>query len=229
MNIEEALNRKDILTLLDSLREILRMLRSKRKDKRDIAWKCINFIVESGNSNKLEKYRGYLRSLLWNSYQSIRDDAWKNLNVYKAINVKGIERALKANSDKIKWSAWSNVLELINLGLVERSIVISVRNSYWRLLKSRYSTIRKKAWRMFVTLVKEGIFYSTEDKERFLNFLKYRKANVRIYAWRVALELTNTGFISKEELKAYGKYLEELTFRKSKIKKLAEKLIKDLT
>jgi hypothetical protein len=227
MSVKEALDKKDITKLINSLNEILNLIKSKNNSEREIGWKAINFLIETGNLNILEPYKNYLRSLLWHKLQGIRDDAWKNLNVYKLLAIEGIERILTANSDKIKWSGWSNVLKLINMEIVPKTYVISVRYSYWRLLKSNYATIRKKAWRLFKILVKEEIF-TKEDKNRFVDFLKHKKANIRILAWKTSLELVKIGFITIDELKEYKQYLEELTTRQSKVKKVAEKLIKEL-
>ncbi|WP_338601789.1 hypothetical protein V6M85_00805 [Sulfolobus tengchongensis] len=228
MKLKEALDKKDIEYLLKSIKEILTLLKSKDSSERDIGWKSINLLLDNGNIKELIPYKAYLRSLLWHRLQGVRDEAWRNLHIYKILQVEGIERALTAYSDKIKWSAWNNVLKLIQLEIVTKTYVRSIRYTYWRLLRSIYPTIRKKAWRLFVTLVHEGIFDSS-DKDRFFEFLKNRKANVRILAWRTAILLLKENFITLEELKANVKYLEELTLHQSKIKKVAEKLVKELT
>ncbi|AGJ62548.1 hypothetical protein [Saccharolobus islandicus] len=228
MDIKNALERKDIKYLIRYIRSVLNLLKSKDRLEREVGWKAIDFLIETGNVNELVQYRNYLRSLLWHRLQGVRDDAWKHLHVYKILQTKGIERALTAQSDKIKWSAWSNVLNLVQLGMVPKEHIRSVRYAYWRLLRSIYPTIRKKAWRLFVKLVHEGIFDSS-DKHRFSELLKSNKANVRILAWRTAFMLVKENFISVDELKANIGYLEELTMQQSKVKKVAEKLIKDLT
>ncbi|BAB66702.1 hypothetical protein [Sulfurisphaera tokodaii] len=207
--------------------EILRNLRSPDKSIRDEAWRLITYIVDTGNGKYLEDSLGYLRSLLWNKLQGVRDEAWSHLPVYKALLVQGIDRALTADSDRIKWSAWSHVLEMIQLGIVEKDKVIEVRYSYWRLLKSRWATIRKKAWNLFVELVKENIF-QPKDKERYIDFLKHKKASVRIYAWEVSSQLVNLNFITKDELLQNIQFLQELTQKESNVKKRALKVLKRL-
>jgi hypothetical protein len=215
-----------------NIREVLRdkkvwldKLKSPNKDERKKAWEMIRFITDTGNGNELKGYLGYLRSLLWNSLQGVREDAWNNLDIYKKLLVKGIERGLTANSDRIKWSAWSKAIDMISLGLVTKDQVIQVRYSYWRLLRSRWMTIRKKAWRLFVRLVEEGIFQS-KDKERFIDFLRHRKAGVRIYAWESVPRLLELGFITKEDIVSQIRYLKDLTSQESYIKKRAEKILK---
>lgn len=212
--------------LLKEKNKILRDLKSPNKLKRDEAWKKIEQIVDTGNGNYLPL--GYLRSLLWHKLQGVREDAWSHLPLYKALLVKGIERGLTADSDRIKWSAWSHVLDLINLGIVDKGKVIEVRHSFWRLLRSRWATIRKKAWRLLIDLVKEGIILP-KDKERYINFLKNRKASVRIYAWEVSQQLQNLGFITKEELLSNIQFLQELTQKESSIKKRAMKVLERLS
>ncbi|QGA69380.1 hypothetical protein [Sulfolobus sp. E11-6] len=228
MNIKDALEKKDVNYLIRNIRSLLNLLKSKDGLEREVGWKAIDFLIETGNVNELVQYKNYLRSLLWHRLKGVRDDAWKHLHVYKILQTIGIERALTAQSDKIKWSAWNNVLNLIQLEIVSKEHIRSVRYAYWRLLRSIYPTIRKKAWRHFVKLVHEGIFNSS-DKDRFLEFLKSNKANIRILAWKTAFMLVKENFISLDELKTNIRYLEELTMQQSKVKKVAEKLIKELT
>lgn len=218
MNIDEIIRNKT---------EILEKLRSKNKKEREEAWEKIKFLVDTGNGKLLQSDLGYLRSLLWHRLQGIRDDAWSHLDIYKELLVSGIERSLTAQSDRIKWSAWSKVLDLIRLNIVSKDYVIENRNSYWRLLRSKWVTIRKKAWRLFVTLVKEGIFQA-KDKERFKDFLRHRKASVRIYAWESVPKLIQLGFLTVDEVKAEISYLEDLLRIESKVKKRALKVLKDL-
>jgi len=212
--------------IIKELGKILDNLRSPDKAKRDEAWRKVEYLVDTGNGNYIPL--GYLRSLLWHKLQGVRDDAWSHLTVYKALLVKGVEKALTADSDRIKWSAWSHVLELINLGIVDKEKVVEIRNSYWRLLKSRWVTIRKKAWRLFVTLVKEGIFLP-KDKERYFDFLRHRKPSVRIYAWEVAQKLQELGFVTKDDLLSNIDFLKELTQKESSIKKRAIRVLKRLS
>lgn len=214
--------------LLKEKSSILRDLKSPDKAVRDEAWKKIEYIINTGNGGYLSNALGYLRSLLWHKLQGVREDAWSHLPLYKALLVKGINRALSANSDRIKWPAWSHVLDMINLGIITKEEAIEVRYSFWRLLKSRWSTIRKKSWRLFVILVKEGIILP-KDKERYLEFLRNRKASVRIYAWEVFKDLKELGFVSEQDLESNIKFLQELTQKESNIKKRAMKIIKRLT
>ena len=217
----------DIKKILSEKHTWLNGVRSPDPEERKKAWEMIRQIVDTGNYNELTPYLGYLRSLLWNSLQGVRDDAWNNIDIYKKLLVKGVERTLTADSDRIKWSAWSKVLDMINLGLVSKDYVIQVRQSYWRLLRSRWATIRKKAWRLFIKLVENGIF-QPKDKERFKDFLRHRKASVRIYAWEAVPQLLKLGFITKEEIQAEIQYLKELTMQESSVKKRAEKVLKGL-
>lgn len=226
MSMKDIDNKK-IVELVNSLNKILNMLKSKNPKDRESGWQSIKLLIETGNVNELVKHSKYLRSLLWYRLQGVRDDAWKNLDVYKALSISGIERALTAKSDKIKWSAWNHVLEMINLQITSKDYVRSVRSSFWRLLRSNYATIRKKAWRLLVTLVKEGIF-DNENKGRILDFLKHKRANVRILAWKTSLSLLKLGFLSINDLIEYKSYLEDLRKRESKVKKVAEKIIKEL-
>jgi len=211
--------------LLKEKNRILNDLKSHDKLKREEAWKKVEYIVNTGNGDYLPL--GYLRSLLWHRLQGVRDDAWSHLPLYKALLVKGVERGLTAESDRIKWSAWSHVLDLINLGIVDKGNVIESRYSFWRLLRSRWVTIRKKSWRLLIDLVKEGIILP-KDKDRYIEFLKNRKASVRIYAWEVSQDLQNLGFITKEDLLSNIQFLQELTQKESSIKKRAMKVLKRL-
>lgn len=207
--------------------KFLRDLKSPNKTVRDEAWKKIAMIVDTGNGKYLNNSLEYLRSLLWNKLQGVREDAWSHLPIYKALLVEGVGRTLTANSDRIKWSAWSHSLDLIKLGLVEKRKVIEARYSFWRLLRSRWVTIRKKAWRLFVDLVKEGIFLK-KDKERYLEFLRHKKPSVRIYAWEVSPQLLDLGFITKGDLIQNIQFLQELTQKDSNIKKRALRVLKRL-
>ncbi|MDT7892638.1 MAG: hypothetical protein RQ952_07925 [Thermoproteota archaeon] len=214
MEIKQYVQNKDIDKLISLKGKIFSKLQSLNSEERKIAWEALNLIANSGSFEPSIKEKRYLRSLLWHSLRGVRDDAWKNLELYKKFGIEGVERTLTANSDKLKFSAWSNVIEMINLGFVSKEYVISVRNSFWRLLKSRIGTIRRKSWRLFIKLVSEGIF-SLEDKERFKEFLRHRKINVRLYAWSAAMKLAELGFISIEELE---KEIEQILWI-SKLKK----------
>ena len=101
MSMKDIDNKK-IVELLNSLNKILNMLKSKNPKDRESSWQSIKLLIETGNVNELVKHSKYLRSLLWYRLQGVRDDAWKNLDVYKALSISGIERALTAKSDKIK-------------------------------------------------------------------------------------------------------------------------------
>jgi hypothetical protein len=222
--IREAIERKDVSYLLSKKRLILSKLKSLKKDERVIAWSALEFLIDNGNLEFFRNNKGYLRSLLWNRTQGIRDEAWNHLEIYKILQVEGVDRALTANSDKIKWSAWSKVLEMIKLGIVDKASVIEVRNSYWRLLKSRYGTIKKKAWRLFIELVSEGIFTS-KDKERFKDFLRHKRFKVRFYAWSTVPRLLEIKFLTREEIIKELAYLEEMTKIKGNIGSKAKSLL----
>ncbi|BCU71441.1 hypothetical protein [Stygiolobus caldivivus] len=217
----------NIKEILKEKRTWLNGVKSPNPEERAKAWEMIRLIVDTGNGNELRSYLGYLRSLLWHSLQGVRDDAWENIDLYKKLLVKGVERGLMANSDRIKWSAWSKVIDMVNMGIISKDQVIQYRHSYWRLLRSRWVTIRKKSWRLFVDLVEYGIFQN-KDKERFKEFLRHKKASVRIYAWEATIRLMRLGFISKDEVMSEIKYLTELTAYESNIKKRAEKVLKGL-
>ncbi len=206
-----------------NFRETLSLLRSPDQRKRSEGWKVLEEMKED-NILPLTKSRLYLRSLLWNPLEGVREDAWNHIDLYLALNVKGIERTMKAKSDTIKWSAWKRVHELVDLGLIDWGFVYSVRDSFWRLLKSRYPTIRKKAWRLFQELVKDGIF-TERDKGRYISLLKSEKASVRIMAWKVAL---STGYLKKDELRDLVQYLNELTREDSKVKIEAERILQEI-
>ncbi|MEM0174328.1 MAG: hypothetical protein QXV69_04895 [Sulfolobaceae archaeon] len=222
--IKEAIEKNDIQTLIKYKKKLLSMLKSPNAEIRKLGWTGVRYIVETGNSVKLESNKGYLRSLLWHKLQGIRDDAWRNLDIYKELLVEGIERTLTASSDRIKWPAWSNVLKLIDLNLVPRDYVIKVRNSFWRLLRSRYGTIRKKAWRLFVELVKSGIF-STKDKYRFFDFLKHSRPKVRLYAWSSVPKLLELNFLTKDDIKNNLKYLQEMCEMKGSVGNRAKNIL----
>ncbi|BBG26898.1 hypothetical protein IC007_1421 [Sulfuracidifex tepidarius] len=207
-----------------NVREVLSLLRSPDGRKRKEGWKIVEEMKE-GNVLPLIRNRLYLRSLLWNPLEGVREDAWNHIDVYVSLNVKGVERTMKARSDTIKWSAWKRVHELVGLGLIDWVFVYSVRDSFWRLLKSRYPTIRKKAWRLFQELMKEGIF-TERDKERYVSLLKSEKASVRIIAWKVAL---STGFFKRDELRDMTQYLTELTKEDSKVKIEAKRIMQELS
>lgn len=206
------------------VREILSSLKDPDPRRRRNAWNAVERMKDD-NLFPLIKSRLYLRSLLWNSLEGIREDAWSHLDLLVYLNVKGIERTLKARSDTIKWSAWQRVNLLVEKGIVDWGYIYSVRDSYWRLLKSRYPTIRKKAWKLFQKLVKEGIF-TEKDKPRYMNLLKAEKASIRVMAWKNAL---STRLFSKEELRNILPYLQELTKEDSKVKLEAEKIIHELS
>ncbi len=218
---------EEINEIIKNLRRVLSDLASPNPEIRGKAWDKLKVLVETGNGNYLLPHRGYLRSLLWHRLQGVRDDAWKHLNLMKEIGVEGVERTLTANKDTIKWDAWRNYEKMLSLGLISFDSLRQARISYWRLLKSRWVTVRKKAWRLFVELVKNKVF-TEEDKERFKDFLKARKPSVRVLAWEKAKELVDLGFMSREELKELYPYLEEISKRKSSVSRRAKKVAKEL-
>lgn len=203
----------------------LRDLKSPNKEVREKAWKELEELVNSSKVGELVKNREFFRSLLWFPLKGVREDAWKHLEIYKALSVEGIEKTLSANSDRIKIYAWENVNGLIKNNLVPISVIISEKKHFWRLLKSYYPTVRKRAWKLFPKLVDAGIF-SVEDSSRFVDFLRHKKASVRILAWKTVPILLEKGFIKKENIETEIKYLEELLIKESKVKKTAVKLLK---
>ncbi|MDT7900611.1 MAG: hypothetical protein RRE78_01715 [Acidianus sp.] len=205
----------------------LKDLKSPKQEIRQKAWEEVIDIIKSGYYSNLLENRGFFRSLLWFPLQGVRDDAWNHLEVYKMLTIEGIERTLVANSDKIKISAWEHVEELLKYELVPKDIIISSRYSFWRLLRSYYPTIRKKAWKLFPKLVELGIIQPS-DKDRYCEFLSHKKPSVRIYAWKYSLELIKQGFITKENILNQIKYLEELSTKESNIKKIAVKILSEL-
>jgi hypothetical protein len=216
-----------IKTIIRNLPKVLESLASPDPEARTRAWDDVKFLVDTGNVRYLLPHRGYLRSLLWHRLQGVRDDAWSNLELMKSVGIEGIERSLTANKDTIKWSAWRNYRIMLSLGIVSFDTLREVRTSYWRLLRSRWATVRKKSWRLFVDLVKDGVF-TAEDRERYKDFLRARKANVRILAWERAKELADLGFISPEELRELKDYLLELTRFESSVSRRAKRVAKVL-
>ncbi|MCG2889039.1 MAG: hypothetical protein L7H02_04660 [Sulfolobales archaeon] len=216
-----------INSIIRNLPKVLESLASPDPEARARAWDDVKFLVDTGNVRYLLPHRGYLRSLLWHRLQGVRDDAWSNLELMKSLGVEGIERTLTANKDTIKWSAWRNYRNLLSLGIISFDTLREVRISYWRLLKSRWATVRKKSWRLFVDLVKDGVF-TAEDRERYKDFLRARKASVRILAWEKAKELADLGFISLEELRELKDYLLELTRFESSVSRRAKRVAKAL-
>ncbi len=205
-------------------REVLSSLRSPDPRRREEGWRKVEE-MRAEDLTPLLRNKLYLRSLLWNPLEGIREDAWNHLDLYAELKVRGVERTLRARSDTIKWSAWRRVHEMVNLGVADWGYIYSVRESFWRLLKSRYPTIRKKAWRLFQDLLKEGIF-TERDKQRFALLLKSDKASVRIKAWKVALA---THYFKREELREMISYLTELTKEDSKVKIEAERILQELS
>jgi len=225
--IKEALESNDVTTLIKYKKKILSMLKNSNPEVRKLGWSAVRLLVETGNSRKLENNKGYLRSLLWHKLQGVREDAWSNLDIYKELLIEGVERTLTANSDRIKWPAWNNVIRLIELNLVSKDYVIEVRNSFWRLLRSRYGTIRKKAWRLFVELVKYGIF-TQKDKFRFFDFLKHKRPKIRLYAWSAVPKLLELQFITLEDVKNNINYLQELCQMRGSIGNKAKNILEKL-
>ena len=218
---------RELKEIINSLPKTLEALSSPDPKERKGAWEKVKVLVDTGNTDVLMRHRGYLRSLLWHRLQGVRDEAWANLEVMRELGVEGVERALTADKDTIKWSAWSNFEKLLALGYISFSDLREQRNSYWRLLKSRWVTVRKKAWRLFVKLVDYNVF-DEGDKERFREFLVHRKPGIRIYAWETVPALLEKGFLSREEVEELLPYLRELTAKESSVKKRAMRVLRKL-
>ncbi len=226
--ILEAVKNNDIFTISKNLRTIFNLIKSPVKEERDTGWKIIESLIENNRIVLTDKDKRFLKSLMWNKLQGIRDDAWSHLYIYKVLGITGFDGLLTAKSDKIKWSVWSHVLDIIQLSLIDVKTVQKYSDSYWRLLKSYYPTIRKKAWRLFPKLVMFGIFNLKENskqKERYYEFLKQNKYSVRIYAWEASIELLKNGIIIKSEIAPLINYLEELTKVKGQLGKRAKKVL----
>lgn len=201
-------------------------LRSPDPERRKRAWSELESLPEE-SLKSLEGRRLYLRSLLWHRLQGVREEAWKHLPLYAKLGVSGVERAFQARSDRVKLTAWSHYSEVISLGLVSREEMIRMRQHFWRLLRSFYPTVRKKAWSLLVSLVRDGIV-GGKDKERFLSYLEHRKAGVRLLAWSKAMELEGLGFITKEDLSGREGYLKELVDGRGKVSGKAKKIMEVL-
>lgn len=202
-------------------------LKNPDREIREKAWKELVEIFNNSQAQRFVKEKRFFRSLLWFPLQGVREDAWNHLDIYKMLSVEGIERTLAANSDKIRISAWEKVGELIKYDIVPKHTIIAQKQYFWRLLRSYYPTIRKKAWKLFPRLIDDGIF-SDGDVKRFVEFLEHKKPSVRIFAWKTVPILLEKGFLKRENIEAELKYLEELLVKDSKIKKTALKIIKML-
>lgn len=226
--LNEAIKNNDIRYLVLKRSLALKLIKSLNQEDREIGWKIIDIVVKEGFKFS-NREKEVLKSLLWNKIQGVRDHAWSHLYIYKELGITGFEKILSAKSDKIKWSAWSHAIDLIQLSLMSVNDVEKINYTYWRLLRSYYPTIRKKAWRLFPQLVNMGIFQIKENvkqKERYLEFLKYPKFSVRIYAWESVVPLTKNNIINKEEVLSLISYLQELTTVNNKqFSKRAKKLL----
>ncbi|GEM_PF-344573 len=216
MSIEELLKSNNIEVIVSKKRDILSSLRSLDKKEREYAWKALSLIVKFSKEKITNKDKMFIRSLLWNKYREVREDAWRNLELFKYLNIKGVERTLNANSDKLKFSAWANVISMIELGFVEKDDIIQLRYSFWRLLKSRIGTIRRKSWKLFVELVDAGIFLPA-DKERFKAYLSHKKMGIRINAWSTVPKLLEKKFLNYEDIKNEIKEIESISELKNRI------------
>jgi len=227
MSLEEALEKKDIQLILKKKKQILLLLKSLDKNEREKAWKALKLICENSSSSITQREKLYIRSLLWNKFREVREDAWRNLYVYKLLSIRGVDRMLTAKSDKLKFSAWSNVLEMLRLNLINREDVISSRHSFWKLLKSRQGTIRKKSWKLLPKLIEAKIFLN-EDKERFLQYLEHKKFGIRVNAWSIVQKLLEIGFLKEEDIKDKFEYIESISKLKTRIGYRARDIVNKL-
>ncbi len=211
---------------LSRMKKVLEGLSDPDEKVRRRSWEELEKIAEYDISY-LSRHRLYLRSLLWHRLKGIREDAWNHLALYKLLYVEGLKRALSAKSDKVKIEAWSHYSDLLNLEIVTKEELIKEREHFWKLLKSYYPTIRKRAWNVFPILVKEGIFQEN-DKERYISFMRSPKPSVRIRAWQKAVILLNQGFLTKEDILNNLNYINELLTKESNIKRLAQRILKVL-
>jgi len=211
---------------LSRIRKILDGLRDPDEKVRQRSWEEVEKIAEYDISY-LARHRLYLRSLLWHRLKGVREDAWKHLAVYKLLYVEGLKKTLSAKSDKVKIEAWSHYYDLLNLEIVTKDDLIKEREHFWKLLKSYYPTIRKRAWNVFPVLVKEGVFQKG-DRERYLSFMRSPKPGIRIKAWQKAVVLVNLGFLTKEDISNNLNYINELLTKESNIKKMAQRILKVL-
>ncbi|AWS00247.1 hypothetical protein DFR87_11815 [Metallosphaera hakonensis JCM 8857 = DSM 7519] len=193
---------------------------------RQLEWSNLEREIDA-NPKKFMRYRLYLRSLLWSRVQGIREEAWRHLHVYKKLNASGIERAFESRSDRIKITAWEHAKEAIDMDLVSREEMVKLSQHFWRLLRSYYPTVRKKAWKVFPTLVQLNIIRK-KDIPRFMQFLKYAKPGVRVMAWNAVKFLLDSQIITKEDLTQYLPYLVELTNRDSVVARRAKNILVNL-
>lgn len=226
--LNEAIRNNDTRYLTLNRGLALKLVKSPNKEDREIGWKIIEILIKE-DYRFSEKEKNVLKSLLWDKLQGVRDYAWSRLYIYKELEITGFEKILSAKSDKVKWSAWSHVIDLIQLSLMNANKVQKSNYAYWRLLRSYYPTIRKKAWRLFPQLVNMGIIQIKENakqKGRYLEFLKYPKFSVRLYAWESVVHLIENNIIAKEEVLSYVNYLQELTTVNNKqFNKRAKKIL----
>jgi len=200
-------------------------LRSLDPERRRRAWEELESLA-SRSPKELEDKRLYIRSLLWHKMQGVREEAWKHLPLYKRLEV-NVERAFRANSDRIKLTAWSHYPDVISSGLMTREQVVKMRQHFWRLLRSFYPTVRKKAWALLVSMVRDGIVQEG-DKEKVLSYLSHRKVSVRLLAWSKVRELGELGFLTREDVERKEAFLKELTQGESRASARARKLVEVL-
>ncbi|MCG3108246.1 putative protein in sor 5'region [Metallosphaera sp. J1] len=203
-----------------------RNLKSLDPETRNLEWQRMEKIMRE-EPQKLRGIRLYLRSLLWSRVQGVREEAWKHLHLYKELEVKGLEKAFSSRSDRIKLTAWQHVREVIELGLLSREELVGLRQHFWRMLRSYYPTVRKKAWKLLPVLVNLGIV-GLRDRERLLEFLKIRKPGIRMMAWSTAKFLVEKGILTSEDVEQNLIYLKELTERESSLSLRARRILEEL-
>ncbi|AEB94925.1 MAG: hypothetical protein QXR57_05415 [Metallosphaera sp.] len=201
-------------------------LKSLDKTKREEAWRTLEAQLAS-DYRPLLKYRLFLRSLLWSNVQGVREQAWEHLPLYKRLSVKGIERTFSHRSERVRLTAWQNYTVCLELGIVNKAQLLRLKQHFWRLLRSYYPTVKKRAWRLIPSLVDHEIITS-RDSERIINFLRYGRANVRIMAWYYSSYLLERRVLSREQLEDSLTYLRDLTNFESNISRKAKRILKSL-
>ncbi|QKQ99586.1 hypothetical protein GWK48_03515 [Metallosphaera tengchongensis] len=197
-------------------------LKSPDTERRAKAWHELQKLIESGKD--LRKYRLYFRSLLWYPLQGVRESAWEHLQVYKTVGVTGIEKAFSSSSDRIKLTAWQHAKEALSLGLVDSGQLSKLTPHFWRLLRSYFPTVRKKAWNLLPTLIEMGIV-ERNDGSRLIEFLRSKKVGVRILAWSKVRILMERGILDEEQVKQNFQYLVEMTEKDSLASRRAKKIL----
>ncbi|MCY0862994.1 MAG: hypothetical protein OWQ52_11320 [Metallosphaera prunae] len=203
-----------------------RNLKSLNSEVSESEWRKVEEVLKE-EPKRLQDIRFYLRSLLWSRVQGVREEAWRHLHVYKELGITGLEKAFSSKSDRIKLTAWQHVREVMELGLLSREQVVGLRQHFWRMLRSYYPTVRKKAWKLLPTLVKLGIV-GPRDRERLVEFLRNKKPNIRLMAWNLSKFLVNEGVLTRDDLEQNLIYLKELTERNSTVSLRARKILEEM-